>query len=281
MITRARLRSQRNNAEIVIMEELIENFLKVLENPQVVDRMQLIIQPLYDEKLSPVVTALQNTMENMQQTIYNLRDQLKAKDNVIASLQKDVSTLEARTEEVEQYSRRGAIRVFGVPENTPNTTDEVLLDIFNNKMKLDPPLSIEDIEVSHRVGRLQSIRTETTVPEGSDGNGGGDGRNSAMAASTVKPRAIIAKLLSRRTKTRIMDNRKKLKQYYQSNPGTYPIYVSDDLTKKNANLAFQARRLKTLKHISDTFVTNSKVFIKDNHGHIKQITSQMDIDRYA
>ena len=68
---------------------------------------------------------------------------------------------------------------------------------------------------------------------------------------------------------------------YQSNPGTYPIYISDDLTKKNANLAFQARRLKTLKHISDTFVTNSRVFIKDNHGHIKQITSQMDIDRYA
>ena len=113
MITRARLRSQRNNAEIVIMEELIENFLKVLENPQVADRMQLIIQPLYDEKLSPVVTVLQNTMENMQQTIYNLRDQLKAKDNVIASLQKDVSTLEARTEELEQYNRRGAIRIFG------------------------------------------------------------------------------------------------------------------------------------------------------------------------
>ena len=125
------------------------------------------------------------------------------------------------------------------------------------------------------------IRIETTVPEGSDGNGGGEGRNSATVASTVKPRAIIAKLLSRRTKTRIIDNSKKLKQYYQSNRNLPHIYIADDLTKKNGNLAFQARRLKTLKHISDTFVTNSKVFIKDDHGHIKQITSQMDIDRYA
>ena len=48
---------------------------------------------------------------------------------------------------------------------------------------------------------------------------------------------------------------------------------------KNADLAFQVRWLKTLKHISDT--TNSKVFIGDNHGQTKQITSQMDIDKYA
>ena len=102
------------------MGELIENVLKVLENILVVDRMKLIEQPLYDDKLSPVVTAPEDTVKDMQQTICNLRDQLKVKDSIIAPLQKDV---------------------------------------FSIKMKLVPPLSIEDTEVSHHLGRVAAMET--------------------------------------------------------------------------------------------------------------------------
>ena len=47
------------------------------------------------------------------------------------------------------------MRVFGFPENTPGSTDVRLLDICNNVMALIPPLSLDDIEVSQKVGKVE------------------------------------------------------------------------------------------------------------------------------
>ena len=63
-----------------------------------------------------------------------------------------------------------------------------------------------------------------------------------------------------------MDARWNLKDnsYQKQDGSTSAVYISDDLTKRRANLAFQARKLKRDKRILDTWVTNRKVLVKDN-----------------
>ena len=67
------------------------------------------------------------------------------------------------------------------------------------------------------------------------------------------------------------DVKKKLKDLdHSSYP--YKVYFQDDLTARRAKLAFEARQLKRSGAISDTWIANSKIIIKDNYNHISSIT---------
>ena len=51
------------------------------------------------------------------------------------------------------------------------------------------------------------------------------------------------------------------------------IYISDDLTKLQANLAYRARVAKCENKISDTWISYCKVLIKDNRSGIYHVQS--------
>ena len=96
------------------------------------------------------------------------------------------------------------------------------------------------------------------------------------------PRPILVKFASRRTKARVMGCKKDLK----SNPCTRldgtrsPVTVSDDLTKRRATLAFQARTLKRAGTVADAWTFDSKVYIKDNHNRIHPIAKEEDLRKF-
>ena len=58
------------------------------------------------------------------------------------------------------------------------------------------------------------------------------------------------------------------------------ISIFDDLTKRRANLAWQARQLKLGRLISDTWTYDSKILIKDKYGRITQVNTQQDISKF-
>ena len=242
------------------------------------------------EHLQPITDDLHNTLKDVQQTLGALQTIVKAKDKEILCLKREVNELQDKLDNYEQHSRRGAIRVFGVPDDFPGTTDDVLLDLCNNKLKLQPPISLDEIEVSHRVGQLERIAPRTSE----------DGE---VSRQTVKPRPIIAKFVSRRTKARVMEVRKRLKNLNGRNttaddpnaderhdeaddipePDTrYPsaVYISDDLTQKRAKLAFKARELRRHKRIKDTWVYDSQIMIKENNNKIAKVTTFDDLRKY-
>ena len=64
-----------------------------------------------------------------------------------------IKELEREYDDVEQNGRNGFFRIFGVPENTNWDTDSKVIHVFNEMMKMDPPISMEDMEVTHRVGK--------------------------------------------------------------------------------------------------------------------------------
>ena len=122
---------------------------------------------------------------------------------------------------------------------------------------------------------------------GSEGNRGDDNGQRDVATDRTNQtqvqatRPILVKFSNRRTKSKIIENRKNLKDkaFVDANGHKFRIYIQDDLTHRRANLAYLARQLKNSQHISDTWIAYGKVQIKDNHGHIKTINSQEDISK--
>ena len=157
-----------------------------------------------------------------------------------------------------------------------------------------PPITLDDLEVTHRVGRTVNptvadqplgVSADSThdAGGGSEGNRGDDDGQGDVATDRTKqtPRPILVKFSNRRTKSKIMENRKNLKDkaFVDANGHKFRIYIQDDLTCRRANLAYLARQLKNSQQISDTWIAYGKVQIKDNHGHIKTINSQEDISK--
>ena len=78
---------------------------------------------------------------------------------MIDDLKARVVKLEDSLDDTEQYSRRANLRIQGIPD--PGAGEDScakVLDVINNAMKLQPPLSSNDIERSHRlmIVRFQS-----------------------------------------------------------------------------------------------------------------------------
>ena len=60
----------------------------------------------------------------------------------------------------------------------------------------------------------------------------------------------------------------------------HPIFLQDDLTARRVKLAFAARELKRHARISDTWVWDSKILIKDRHNRIHIIKSLENLRPY-
>ena len=64
-----------------------------------------------------------------------------------------IKELEREYDDVEQNGKNGFVRIFGVSENTNWDTDSKVIHVFNEMMKTDPPITMEDMGVTHRVGK--------------------------------------------------------------------------------------------------------------------------------
>ena len=227
---------------------------EALDDKGIVEKFQKI--------MSPVVLPIMDALNQANSTIASLQQQLQEKDIAISNLQSKVCGMELRLDDLEQLGRQGSMRVFGIPEVTPGTVDDKVSAVCNDQMKVKLKLTIEDLEVVHRVGKpppspSNPDDTKSDVTESSD-------------ATTTKPHPILVKFSCRRTKARVMKNKKHLKDNLHVSPDgniTSPVYVADDLTKWHTNLSYRARLLKHSGKIADIWTFDSKILVKSLHNH--------------
>ena len=120
----------------------------------------------------------------------------------------------------------------------------------------------------------------SSTDENQDGDEETEESKKTKKDTAVPPgRPILVKFLSRRVKTRVMalESRKNLKTL-KSKSGA--IFLSDDLTKRRAKIAFVARNMKRQGIIKDTWVHDCKVLIKDNYNRIHAINSERDLSSF-
>ena len=132
---------------------------------------------------------------------FSLKERLKFQEHRVQKLS---NSLDAQ----EQYSRRNCLRLFGCPEREGENTDDVILDIASDLLKVN--LQKDDIERSHRVGAKRKKQDGSTIPRG-----------------------IIVKFRSYRKRQEILASRRHLK-------GKKMILV-EDLTARNQELLKHAR----------------------------------------
>lgn len=162
----------------------IENVLKeVLCDARLLDEVAKALAPI-------IAKQYEAKMEIALNKISQLETKLNEKDA-------QITVLTSNIQDLEQYSRRNSVRIFGVPEEEGENTNKLVSDLCNN---IGVQVVDSDIDRSHRVGKRV-------------GN---------------KPRAIIVKFNKYCTKSSVCKSRKKLK-------GTR-IFIKEDLTKFNLHL---------------------------------------------
>lgn len=197
-------------------------FLTALQNPEI------------RETLGDIVAG---TLKN---EIVLLRKELKAKDTQILQLQSRVASLESSNDAIEQYTRRNSLRVFGIPEEEGEDTVSRTVSFINEKMKVEPPISIEDLDRVHRVSRKHAASNTTSSP---------------------RPRPIIVKFATYRARHRVITKKASLKNTQ--------FFVNEDLTPARSTMMYKARMMKQQGHIKDVWTHDGAIVIKDKDGRIK------------
>ena len=255
------------------MVTFTEQLLSALEQQDVVDRFSLIFEHQLKSHLDPVTVKLTDAIHALTQTVTQLKGEIKSRDDTIRSLQCEVTELQTRVEDLEQHGRRDSLRIFRIMEDEPGNTEDKVLRLCNKRLTLNPPMALEGIAVSHRVG-------PPTKPAATDPN------DPDAEAEPVPSRALLVKFVSRRLRERVMGEKKKLKEPVTQDqdpphdpdiPSWPKVYITDDLTRAQARLAYQARVLKRDKTILDTWVINCKIMVKDKHEHISQVKTNADL----
>lgn len=137
-----------------------------------------------------VAKKLEESMSFNENLISALQKKIEDRDREIQNLKEE---LDLKTDQLEMYSRRNCLRIFGLAEEEGENTDEKVIAVAR---KISVDLSINDIDRSHRVGRKI------------------DG----------KSRPVIVKFVSYRKRREVFQSKRKLKGQN--------ITIREDLTRQ-------------------------------------------------
>ena len=71
----------------------------------------------------------------------------------MVNLKKEMVTLRAEHDELEQYTRRNSVRLTGLTEATNENVYDIVITVFNEEMEVSPPITPDEIDRIHRVGK--------------------------------------------------------------------------------------------------------------------------------
>ncbi|KAK9681218.1 hypothetical protein QE152_g38491 [Popillia japonica] len=161
-------------------------------------------------------------------------------------LEKENRMLVNKLDQLEQYTRRNSLRIFGVSEQKDENLEDKVVNICKQKLNVD--LTSCCIDRIHRIGPNKTNRN--------------NGRGILLKFASYKSklillknrnngRGILLKFASYKSKLILLKNRHKLR-------GTN-IIIAEDLTKTRYDLYRSAQRKHGKKN---TFISDGVVFVK-------------------
>ena len=193
------------------------------------------------------ITSLKTSVQNQTASMETLKTENKAlrvdintltqavqqQNETIQSMYATVFDLQLQIDEQEQYSRRESIRISGIKEAAGEDLATTIVKLGHD---LEVNIATADISTIHRVGKPNF-------------------------GPHAKPRDILCKFISWKTKDKMMESKKKLK----GAAGKEGLYVNEDLTYYRSKLAALARKAESTKYV---FSKNGRVlcYLKDKDG---------------
>ena len=191
---------------------------------------------LVDNIVTGVLKGLQERITALEVSNQNLQDTNK-------SLTARVAVLESQADQAEQYSRRNCLRISGIPEETGENTDNLVLKIADD---IEADVRPQDIDRSHRVGNTK--RKKAT------------------------PREIIVKFSTYRARANLYRQRTLMKER-----GHEGEFINEDLTKKRNEYLYEARKLFKSKNLKGAWSSDGTILVKDNGDNVHRIMSLNDL----
>ena len=162
-----------------------------------------------------------------------------------------LNSLEVQLEDSLNHSRRNCLLIHGVDEDNKENTDEKVLKLFNDSLKIK--INIKDIDRSHRIGKKQLEF----------------GRQTRTSRKKVS-RPIIVKFVSYRDRKEIFSNKKHLKGQFVS--------ISESLTKKRYDLYKKCMDSYGKKNV---WSLDGRIFCKDENDEVLVVTCDGDLAWYG
>lgn len=125
-------------------------------NKQQEDKIEQIVTNIIISKFDDnwMSTLIDKITEKVEQSCKN---KLKEQEEKINQMEKEVNNLKIELEQVkmdkdnvEQYTRKNNVRIFGIKEVNQENTENLVIKLCQEKLNIN--LTANDIEICHRVG---------------------------------------------------------------------------------------------------------------------------------
>lgn len=176
----------------------------------------------------------------------------------IAALKDKCYELENKVNDLEQYSRKNSIRIYGMSELPAENTKEMVMNYLKNE------LSKEDI-YNHDITRAHRL-----------------GRPSERDDDRQRPRSIIVQFSRYETKQEVIRAaRRILKNCRQEKIPLPRIAVYEDLTAHNASVLKSAIELTRNKKLQAAWSYEGNIYVRSNQGKRYRVLRPEDLTRFT
>lgn len=207
-----------------------------------------LVQALRDARVIEALgTVMQLHIQPLIQTITELKEDNKRKDEKIKVLEDELHSSSKRLDALEAHTRRDNLIISGLPVQSfgeaaaTSTADEAnvnqsnelvetsVLKLFNEKMNL--AIERNDISVAHRLNKPNS--------------------------TTPGPPTTVVRFTNRKARDRVYNARRELRKAQNQ------IFINEDLNSKTSELFYEARRKVRARAIHSAWTSSCIVYVKE------------------
>ena len=187
-----------------------------------------------EKKMTSRFDGLDIELLNLKDVIIkNLQVENERLRKKVHVLENKILTLESEHNSLKQCGRRNNTEITGIPDNVPDQIlEEKVVDILN---ETSVDVSPKDIEVCHRVGVSKNNSKKT-----------------------------IVRFPNRKHAKKALTSRKNLRKSSSRNCN---VFINEDLTVKNNEIAYLSRKLKRSGHLTKIYTRNGTAHISNPKIH--------------
>ena len=139
-------------------------FISALNDESVIKKLDDTIGAQLHFELKNIKEANKKLKDDLSaefhKEVESLRNIITEKDAKINELEQKVSSLEVKLDDYEQYSRRNSLRITGIKETDSENVEDKVLNLLNDKLELETPITVNHVDRIHRVGaKVSSTKT--------------------------------------------------------------------------------------------------------------------------
>ena len=182
------------------------------------------------------IAELEKKFEGLSKEITKIKDDFNEGINYVEDvLKQDIDLTWEYAVRNKQYSRKNNLRILGIDEQEGEDLEGKFISCMREN--LGEEVKPEEVEIIHRVGPKKF-----TI-----GNGG----NSTGEQRSARPRTVVVRLLSDKTKIRLLLKRRQLKGK--------KVVILEDMAQ---DLAKRLKKLKEKHSVDSAWFTNGKIKYK-------------------